>query len=329
MTHEELDRYIREELDINWSQQEPGIVHDPPYIDLRAYQERRSAPQGPGPWSPRSFWWRQPNPLFLVFPNPQSDAPWHTHEYYELMYVYEGAVTHRLARGTVTVPQGGVLIVPPGAYHEVAASPGAISFNLILTRRLLSAGLQEQLRPLPVLGAFFAAAQPEPLLLDCGGSAGAGFYLRELLCQTYDPDGYAGQAIGLLLPLWFTALERAGGAAAPGHSPQGIDDDIDRVLQYIDANYATATLAEAAARFGYTPAYISRALKRATGQSFLQLRQTRCMVRAAALLLAEPDCAVTAVAERVGIRNVTQFYRLFSQRYEMTPREYRRRFEER
>ena len=87
-------------------------------------------------------------------------------------------------------------------------------------------------------------------------------------------------------------------------------------------------LAEAAARFGYTPAYISRALKRATGQSFLQLRQTRCMVRAAALLLAEPDCAVTAVAERVGIRNVTQFYRLFSQRYEMTPREYRRRFEE-
>ena len=37
MTHEELDRYIREELDINWSQQEPGIVHDPPYIDLRAY----------------------------------------------------------------------------------------------------------------------------------------------------------------------------------------------------------------------------------------------------------------------------------------------------
>ena len=44
--------------------------------------------------------------------------------------------------------------------------------------------------------------------------------------------------------------------------------------------------------------------------------------------LAEPDCAVTAVAERVGIRTVTQFYRLFRQRYEMTPREYRRRFED-
>ena len=95
------------------------------------------------------------------------------------------------------------------------------------------------------------------------------------------------------------------------------------MLQYIDANSATATLAEAATRFGYTSGYISKALKRATGQSFSQLRQERCILRAAVLLLAEPGRSVTSIADEVGIGNITQFYRLFDQQFHMTPKAYR------
>jgi len=323
MTHAELDRYIHEDLNINWFPHHP---EDPPhYLSKRPLLPTPDIPVDATFWNHSAFRWTQPCKDLLIFPNPQTDAPPHDHTFFEMMYVYEGEVTHGFGDERITVPAGAAIIIPPGIRHSLAESPGAISFNVILPRELLQGGLMEQLRHLPTLSACFGETMvfPTGLLLppDEGGKAAQ--FFRELLCQTYDPDAFAGRTIELLLPLLFTELERAGGSVAPAHNQHGIDDDIDRVLQYIDANYASATLAEAAARFGYTSGYISKALKRATGQSFSQLRQGRCILRAAALLLAEPTRSVTSIADEVGIGNITQFYRLFDQQFHMTPKAYR------
>ena len=319
MTHTELDRYIHEELNINWFPRRPE--------DPRHYLSEHTTPVGDNVpfWNYAAFRWTQPSKNLLIFPNPQTDAPPHTHTYFEMMYVYEGEVVHGFDGERVVVPQDAAIIIPPGVRHSLEDSPDAISFNVILPRELLQGGLMERLRHLPTLAACFGEtmAFPTGLLLPADQGGKAGHFFRELLCQTYDPDAFAGQTIELLLPLLFTELERAGGSVAPARSQHGIEDDINRVLQYIDANSATATLAEAATRFGYTSGYISKALKRATGQSFSQLRQERCILRAAVLLLAEPGRSVTSIADEVGIGNITQFYRLFDQQFHMTPKAYR------
>lgn len=318
MTHSELDRYLHEELNINWFPRKPG--------DALVYLSGTHEPKSMMPfWDQAAFRWTQASEKLLVVPNPQTDAPSHDHTYFECMYVYEGEVVHGIAGRRVSVPAGGMLIIPPGVFHSLEPSPDSISFNLILTPETVADTLMARVRQLPRVCQCFnqPASFPEGLLLLGSREAKAAYYFDELLCQTYDPDAYAGQNIELLLPLVLTELERDSAIASPQHSQRGIEDDLGRVLQYIDYNYATATLAEAEARFGYTSGYISKALKRATGQSFSQLRQSRCILRAAALLRAEPGRSVTSIAEEVGIGNITQFYRLFDQQFHMTPKAYR------
>ncbi len=318
MTHADLDRYIHEELNPNWFPFNPGDEQD--YLSSRQVHK-----SGMPFWAPAAFRWNQPYEKLLIIPHPQTPAPPHDHTFFEIMYVYEGEVVHCIGGQRLPLPAGSALIIPPGVWHSIEPSPEAISFNLILPQEVVPGSLLDRIRQLPTLYHCFndPAAFPEGLLLASPPDGQAAFYFEELLCQTYDPDSYAGQTIRLLLPLFLTELERASGSAAPQHSQRGIEDDLGRVLQYIDANYATATLAEAETRFGYTSGYISKALKKATGQSFSQLRQSRCILRAATLLRAEPSRSVTSIADEVGIGNITQFYRLFDQQFHMTPKAYR------
>ena len=93
-------------------------------------------------------------------------------------------------------------------------------------------------------------------------------------------------------------------------------------MQYLEKNYKTCTLTQLAEKFGYNPNYLSAQLKHITGCSFVELKNSQ-QFSEAAFLLANTECAISEIMEKIGCSNRTFFYRKFEQIYGMTPREYR------
>ena len=68
--------------------------------------------------------------------------------------------------------------------------------------------------------------------------------------------------------------------------------------------------------------YFNRLIKENSGYTFQQLRQNIRLEQAQKLLL-ETEMRIEDVALEVGYENLGFFYRLFSEKYGMKPREYR------
>ena len=108
------------------------------------------------------------------------------------------------------------------------------------------------------------------------------------------------------------------------HTSEGFDQRlIFQVLGYIDENYRDGELAELSSMLGYDIYWLSRMVKRLTGRTYKELLQIKRLNQAAFLLL-NTRLAVADVALAVGYDNTSYFYRIFKERYQMSPKEYRK-----
>lgn len=99
-------------------------------------------------------------------------------------------------------------------------------------------------------------------------------------------------------------------------------DIVMTVLEYIDAHYTNGTLEEIASQTGYTTYYLSRILKKHTGQNFKQLLQRR-KLQQAAYYLENTTLPVDRIIEKIGYENSSYFYRVYREYYGISPKEYR------
>ena len=108
------------------------------------------------------------------------------------------------------------------------------------------------------------------------------------------------------------------------HTSEGFDQRlIFQVLGYIDENYRDGELTELSSMLGYDIYWLSRMVKRLTGRTYKELLQIKRLNQAAFLLL-NTRLAVADGALAVGYDNTSYFYRIFKERYQMSPKEYRK-----
>ncbi len=104
-----------------------------------------------------------------------------------------------------------------------------------------------------------------------------------------------------------------------------LTEKIKQVLDYIDANLCDVTLASAAQAFHFSPNHLSRWVKEQTGDTFLELVH-KARLREATYYLRMQDLTVTQVANMVGYNNISYFYKIFQQKFNVSPNEYRKSF---
>ena len=97
---------------------------------------------------------------------------------------------------------------------------------------------------------------------------------------------------------------------------------IIEVLNYIDENYATASLFEIADRLKQPNYKISKLIKKQTNMTFKELLQEKRLNKAKQLLN-ETDISVVEIISLVGYENLTYFYKIFKEKYGYTPKEFK------
>ncbi len=119
-----------------------------------------------------------------------------------------------------------------------------------------------------------------------------------------------------------TLDERHPQKASGKELPQDSADYIAIVRSYLETNYKTATLEEAASLVNYSPAYLSSAFKAGTGISF-----SRCLLQVrmeqALRMLSDRSVKLYEIADAVGYLNPKNLTRNFKEYYGLTPQEYR------
>lgn len=263
----------------------------------------------------------RPHSRFVHFPK-------HRHDYVEVIYMCQGSTTHLINGNEVLLKEGELLFLNQGATQEILpAGEKDIAVNFIILPQFFNT-------------AFVMMGGEENLLrnflLDClseknKGAAYLHFHVAGILpvqnllenmvwTILHDqPNKRSNNQItmGLLLLLLLNYMDKMESA-----DKQYQKDFIVSVLSYIEGHYKDGSLAELAQMLGQELYFMSREIKKQTGHTYKELLQTK-RLNQAAYLLKNSRMPVNDVIEAVGYDNTSYFFKIFKEKYRMSPKEYR------
>ena len=220
-------------------------------------------------------------------------------------------------RGEFELRAGHLHLIPAGDAHRVLSASNAEMWGLGFCRTCLDPARYGEL--LAPLDRVRQGASPVVEL-----PAARQAYVLDLL-RELDREQHAGGAMPVvaesLLALVLAEVVRASGtAAAP---PQPRPSIVAEALSVIEARcLGPLSLQEVAQAVRRTPAYVTTAVKQATGRTVVAWIVEGRLAEARRRLLAT-DEYVDVIAERVGYADPSHFVRLFRRHHGVTPAAWR------
>lgn len=254
--------------------------------------------------------------------------PAHTHNYVEIIYMCEGQTHHVINGQDVYLKAGELLFLNQNSVQEIyPAGEQDIGINFIILPEFFDQGLRMIEAEDSLLRSF---------VLDCmtGENKETGYLhfqvsdvvpvqnlVENLIWTLMNPMQNKRSinqfTIGLLLLQLMNCTNSI--AVNSGEESQKL---MMQVLQYVEEHYRDGELSELAGLLHYDLYWLSKEIKKQTGQNYTELVQTKRLSQAGYLLKTTKK-SVADIALMVGYENVSFFHRLFQKKYGMTPRQYR------
>lgn len=254
--------------------------------------------------------------------------PAHTHNYVEVIYMCEGQTRHVINGQEVYLKAGELLFLNQNSVQEIyPAGEDDIAVNFIILPEFFDQGLRMIESEDSLLRSF---------VLDCmTGENKEASYLHFQVSDVVPVQNLVENLIwtlmnpmqnkrsinqftmGLLLLQLMNCTDSI--AVNSGEESQKL---MMQVLQYVEEHYRDGELSELARLLHYDLYWLSKEIKKQTGQNYTELVQTKRLSQAGYLLKTTKK-SVADIALMVGYENVSFFHRLFQKKYGMTPRQYR------
>lgn len=251
--------------------------------------------------------------------------PYHRHDYFLINYVYRGECHAFIEGKDVLLQKGDIYLSQPFVPHSLLAheNPDDIILSVRIRKELIFKSLLPLLPHDKSLLDFFT----EPLYsnpIDChkyrilsgdkalNTSIHAVFQI--LILDYVDMNSCYETVMESALVMLFSFLSRCTQKQRQRTEGSSTSNLIDNILQNLSKNYATATLKDLAAEYGYHPNYLSTILQKETGKTFSQLIREFRLERACALLR-NSDLPIEEIAIIAGYPHNSNFYKTFKKEY--------------
>ena len=256
--------------------------------------------------------------------------PSHRHNYIEVLYVCQGQLTNIIGGKEVVIHAGELLFLNQYTRHEILPAGEEdiainfmilpeffdVAYEMIGSSNVLTDFLVNLLRKDEERGEFLHFRVSEVL------------QIQNLLENMIDSlvSGKQGQnrinqiTMGLLF-LYLSESVQYAETRVPDRYENMM---VMTVLEYIEQNYRTASLSELCERLHLPMHTLSRMIKRGTGANFKELLQ-RKRLNKAVQLLCDTSLPVNDIIAAVGYENNSYFHRVFRERYQLTPKEFRKK----
>ena len=261
----------------------------------------------------------RPHTRFAYFPP-------HTHDYIELIYMCSGSTTHYINGEKVILQTGELLLLGPHTIQEIEpAGAEDIAVNFIILPEFFD-------KSLAMLGAENTPLRQfilDGLCLDGGDSDYFHYQVANVLpiqnlienmlwTLVFDVPNKRQVNQTTLGLLFLQLLNFTDRISFHNEEQKGMV----QLYRYIEENFRTASLAEAAALLGYDIYHLSRQIRKKTGRTFLDIVQEKRMLQAA-FLLKNTALQVGEISVAVGYENTSHFHRLFRKYFNCAPKQYR------
>jgi AraC family transcriptional regulator, L-rhamnose operon regulatory protein RhaS len=255
--------------------------------------------------------------------------PKHKHNYVEIIYMCKGSTTHIINdTSQVVLEEGDLLFLNQNAYQEILpAGEKDIAINFIVLPEFFDVAFS-MLKGENMLKNFIV----DSLRQDTGKSSYLYFKVADILpiqnlienmiwsLVNKQPNNHKinQTTMGLLflqLLNYTDKIEQAGNDPYDNYMTLS-------VLRYIEENYREASLAKLAEDLNQSVYSLSKLIKRNTGHTYKELLQMKRFNKAVELLT-NTKLTVADIIAVVGYDNTSYFHRIFKEKYQMTPKQYR------
>jgi AraC-like DNA-binding protein/mannose-6-phosphate isomerase-like protein (cupin superfamily) len=265
--------------------------------------------------------------IWLEKHNRYSPLYLHSHEYFEIFYVFSGSCTHSINGQTQYLEEGTLCLIAPYVEHSIGVFDDSIVLNIMIQRSTFDDIFFNDLRAHNFLSNFFLSniyttSKISSLSFHIADDELVELLLSMLLEETVD-DSYTYRILNHQISIFFTRLVRKYGKAKADYTAESaLNETAMKMISYINDHYRNITLSQLADHFNYTDAHCSRLIKSITSHNFTELLRNVRLRRAESLLLSSPN-SVEEISYMVGYENAATFIRLFKQHYHMTPGKFR------
>ena len=261
------------------------------------------------------------SPDFYAYAHRRKEFPMkelHTHSWYELFYVTEGAIHIFFEDGTrISAKKGEMIFVAPGVEHfsQIDTNEGASRYSFAFFYQQKKATALSR-----SLNAFFSFPRYLELTADEACLTQISFLTRAL---AESDEAMAGVSLLSLLLCAEKLVDRE-----PRSKKHLLDDaKVNRIykIEYLCANFFAdnLTLSDLADELHLSERQVERIIKEHYGFGFHALITSFRMKRAAAFLL--QGKSVNFVAEAVGYSSASAFHRAFRATFGLSPNEYQQK----
>jgi AraC-like DNA-binding protein/mannose-6-phosphate isomerase-like protein (cupin superfamily) len=256
----------------------------------------------------------------------------HLHNYFEITHVLKGSCTFLFGNEKVTLTEGEICIVSPMSGHSLPLEPGCFAVAVTVRRSTFDTVFSNLLAQKDLLSLFFRnnlyeSKRANYILLKTGNDSLTNEAMQQLIYECNVRDEYANDCAVNLLNLYLARALRASKSEITLHHYEGYserDFDFSLMIQYIQHNYRTVTLATLAQEFHFSETYLSKLIHKKMNQSFTEMLRTLKMNHAMEYLM-NTSLKVSEIADAVGYDSVDHFSRTFRKIYGVPPQEYKKR----
>ena len=259
----------------------------------------------------------------------------HKLEFIKVIYVYKGNCSFFYKGKWFAMTEGNVCIVSPGIEQTVfSCGKEDIVMNLLLRRTTFTEAFAELLETESggaITDFFWKMLMGRPggeVMLFAGKPQQI---LEETILELYEEavlQPVKSRLIirGIMLSVFACILRWDEQDAVKLNEGRKAERPypLPEYLEYMKQNMNAVSLASMAGAFFVSEGYLSRYIKKETGETFSHLLQKMRMKKAAELLI-NTECNIEKIIELIGYTDQSVFFRNFRRMYGMTPVTYRKK----
>ena len=209
--------------------------------------------------------------VFIIrHPRYTRPAP-HIHNYFEINYVASGSCTFVFEKSKRTMQEGELCIIAPSSEHDLVIDDDSTVFCIMLRKSTFDTTFFSLLSRKDLLSYFFRTILQDDshanyLLFFSENNKWLKQIIHNAMGESYKNDSYSNACCISWINLLFSNLLRNYSKTLQFYDYQ-MGADFSLVLQYIQHNYQTVTLASLAELFHYSEPHLCTLIKQNTGHT--------------------------------------------------------------
>ena len=253
----------------------------------------------------------------------------HIHNYFELDFVASGECTFVCENEERILKTGELCIIAPHSRHDLIINDDTSTvFCIMIRKSTFNTTFFSLMSQKNLLAYFFRTilqgdSHANYLLFYSEDVVWLKNIIRNAMSECHKGDALSNNNCISWIHLFFSHLIRNYSNTIQFYNYQ-MGTDFSLILQYIQHNYRTLTLASLAEFFHYSEAYLSTLIKQNTGCSFTTLVKQLRMADAISYLV-NTQIKISELAEYIGYNSADHFSRVFRSTYKLSPQEYRKK----